>query len=60
MIEWGLADDTPVPADYDGDLKTDHAIYRDGVWWILRSTGGHVATQWGLADDSPIPAAFND
>ena len=26
--------------DYDGDGKTDQAVYRDGVWWILRSSNG--------------------
>jgi hypothetical protein len=50
-----------VPGDFDGDRKTDIAVYRDGTWFILRSLGrGVTATGWGgLAQDVPVPGDFD-
>jgi hypothetical protein len=58
--KWGLDGDIPVAADYDGDGNSDVAIFRDGIWWVLNSTGsGYTVTQWGISIDRPVPADYD-
>lgn len=59
-FQFGLSTDKLVPADYDGDRKTDFAAFRDGVWYILYSTTGQINyVQYGLSDDLPRPGDFD-
>ena len=46
---------------YDGDGKTNLAVYRDGNWYIMRSwDGGQVAIGWGgMAQDILVPADYD-
>ena len=44
--EFGAGSATLV--DFDGDGKSDIGVYRNGTWFILRSSdGGVTATAWG-------------
>lgn len=58
MVGWGVrATDVLVPDDFDGDDRTDFAVWRPGssAYFYIRqsSDGAFVAVQWGTAGDDP-------
>ncbi|HNQ15462.1 MAG TPA: VCBS repeat-containing protein, partial [Pyrinomonadaceae bacterium] len=61
-IPWGTTGDIAVRGDFDGDGKSDAAVFRPSEqrWYMrLSSTGGLSADKWGLATDKFVCADYD-
>jgi hypothetical protein len=63
-IEWGhsMFSDQPVRGDFDGDGKTDVAVFRptDGIWYILQSSNDQPRYEyWGTQGDRACSGDFD-
>ena len=63
QIYFGATTDVPVPGDYDGDGRTDAAIFRPstGLWYGPRTGGTTIVIQMylGQSGDIPVPGDYD-
>ncbi len=45
--------------DFDGDLKADISVFRDGNWYLNRSKDGFTARQFGSTGDKLVSADYD-
>lgn len=64
--QFGANGDKPVPGDYDGDSKTDFAVFRSNqnetTWYILKSSdNNYYGASFGAYSqgDYPVPADYD-
>lgn len=56
---FGLDGDYTAPGDYDGDGRFDLGVYRNGTFYVNRSTQGVAVVQWGIAGDLVVPGDYD-
>ncbi len=62
FVYFGLGTDYVTAEDFDGDCKTDVAVFRpsSGTWYVRRSSDNQLqAQQFGAMGDVPQPADYN-
>ena len=62
-VPWGIPGAVTIPGDYDGDGKSDLAVYDKATcsWYIMSLNGGVIAwaVSWGLPGAMIIPGDYD-
>jgi uncharacterized delta-60 repeat protein len=61
-VQWGASGDKPVASDFDGDGRTDAAVFRasTGAWYVLQSSNNQpYSVQFGSNGDKAVPADYD-
>jgi hypothetical protein len=56
---FGLDADFTAPGDYDGDGRFDLGVFRNGTFFVQRSTAGFGVVQWGAEGDLVVPGDYD-
>ncbi len=59
VSDWFRGAPRRTPFDFDGDGKADQGVYRDGIWYLLRSRDGVSGFGFGLAGDRLVAADYD-
>ena len=57
---FGSENDTPIGGDYDGDGKTDIAVFTSVGDWKIKSYPQDIFYHWGTTGDKPVPADYDN
>lgn len=62
--QFGVSSDTVAPGDYDGDGRSDLAVFRGNVnqpatFFVQQSLLGFRTVQWGLGGDLVVPGDYD-
>ena len=56
----GSSTSKAAPGDFDGDHKTDAAVFTAGTWTIKKSSNGSIVTvSWGTTGDIPVAGDYD-
>jgi hypothetical protein len=56
---FGTNGDVPAPGYFDGDNLADFAVFRNGTWFINKTTGGVTTVPWGTTGDIPVVGDYD-